>query len=524
MSVAPLLGLTLILFGQPAAPAAAPSATPTPAAKSTPMVLTIDDVARLASKQNRSIQQAQQAIAAAKAALSHAVASGSYSLSASAGVTALGPIPSVTIPISPTQNETFKLVPDLEWNATLTLLQPVTHGGALYWQQEVAKQGVDAAVYKRDATELQVTSLARQLFLQVIQAQQLENVAAENVSRAAAHLQDARARVRAGTAPGYDAIRAEADVENANNGLVAAHAAVEQTLAVLKTLLVINVQTPVQLKAPTPGAPMKIDVTEAIKASVAHRPEVRAVDVAYKIAQMRVHLADAAKGTNVDAVATYTRQASSGFGGIGEQWTVGLQASRSIFDHGATRAAVKEAEANARSAEEAARATREQIAQQVYQACVSLRQATEQIVDAEKGAKAAEEAMRIADLSYREGVATPVQVTDARAALIAAHANLVNARFGYELAVVALQAATGVSIQALVTGSATSPTEPEPSASTGAQKPAPSPAAKPAETAKPEASVKPAAAAQPAKAAPAAGGSETSALSGRYMTASVPGR
>jgi outer membrane protein TolC len=439
MSTLALLGISLLVFGQPAA---APAVS----------VLTIDDAARLASQQNRSLSEAQEAIAAAQAALRQAKAQEGYTLSASASVMRVGPTATISIPDGTGGSVSFQLTPPVQWSAQLTLLQPITRGGAFYWQEVLARQGIDIATYQRDATRLLVTSSARQLFLQVVEAQQLEQVAAENVSRAAAHLQDARARVDAGTAPGYDAIRAEADVENANNGLVAAHAAVDQTLAVLKTLLVLDVTKPLRLESPKTQGQITLDVADAIKASAAHRPEVRAVDAAYRLAETRVRLADTAKKPDVNAVATYGRQAASSFGGTSESWSIGVQATQLIFDHGLTRAMVQQAEANARSADLSAKQTREQIAQQVYQAWVALRQAAEQIVDAEKGAAAAEEAMRIADLSYREGVSTPVQVTDARTALISAHANLVNARFGYELARVALEAATGVSIDDLASG------------------------------------------------------------------------
>jgi outer membrane protein TolC len=461
MSPAPILGVLLVFCGQPAEKPAAPEA----------MVLTIDDAARLAAEKNRTVLQAQEGIAAAQAALRQAKAVQSYSLRGTATVTALGPTPSVTFPIGNGQSQTIKLAPNLNWQAQLTLAQPVTRGGAFYWQEALARQGIDAATFQRDAQLLQVTSSVRQLFLQVLQAQQLEQVAAENVSRAATHLQEARARVEAGTAPGYDAIRAEADVENANNGLVAAHGAVEQGLAALKTLLVIDVMAPVRLESPKPGAAASVDVADAIRASGAHRPEVRAVDTALRMAQTRVRLADTAKNPNVDVFATYSREASSGFGGIGWGWTVGVQASQLIFDHGLTRAQVQEAQAAVRQADEAAKQTREGIALQVYQAWVSLRQAAEQITDGEKGAAAAEEAMRIADLSYREGVATPVQVTDARTALLAAHANLVNARFGYELARVALEYATGMPLADLTSGGAK--TGLAPAAGEAAPKPAP---------------------------------------------------
>lgn len=451
MRAAPLWVCAMVLICLPAAGQEAAAPTAAQAAEE-PVVLTIDDAVALALRQNRTVLQAEEAVAAARAALDQARAAQGWTLAGSATVAAMRPTSSFRMQLPTGEPIEVILTPSTAWQLGLTATQPLYHGDRLYLQELMARLGLDRAALERDATARQVARDVRQLFLTVIQAQQLEQVAAENVSRAARHLQDARARVEAGAAPGYDVIQAEAQVANANDGLVAARAAVEKALGALKTLLALDVLKPVRLQPPSGGGYIEVDAAEAIKAALAHRPELAAIERAVRMAETSVRLARAISKPTIDLFARYQKQSTTGFGGHDWNWTFGVQASTLIFDHGLTRASVQQAEADLRRAQEMQRQAREAVALEVYRACVSLREARERIAAAEKGVLQAEEAMRIADLRYQEGVSAPVEVTDARAALISARANLVNARFAYEQAKVALEHAIGLPLEEFLRG------------------------------------------------------------------------
>ncbi|MCX7600023.1 MAG: TolC family protein [Armatimonadetes bacterium] len=416
------------------------------------MLLTIDEAVALALRQNRNVLQAEEAVAAARAALDQARALQGWTLAGSARVAAMGPTSSFRMQLPTGAPIEITLTPNTAWQLGLTATQPLYHGGKLYLQELMARLGLDRATLERDATARQVARDVRQLFLTVVQAQQLEQVAAENVSRAARHLQDARARVEAGVAPGFDVVQAEAQVANANDGLVAARAAVEKALGALKTLLAVDVLKPVRLQPPSAEEYIEVDEAGAIRAALAHRPELAAIERAVRMAETSVRLAQATSKPSIDLFAQYQKQSTEGFGGHDWNWTLGVQASKLIFDHGLTRASVQQAEAELRRVREMQRQAQEAVALEVYQACVSLREAGEKIAAAEKGVLQAEEAMRIADLRYQEGVSTPVEVTDARTALVSARANLVNARFAYEQAKIALQYAIGMPLEEFLQG------------------------------------------------------------------------
>lgn len=427
-----------------------------------PLVLDMDGAVRMALEQNRSVKRAAEAVEEAQAALRQALAVQRFTVSTSATVARQGPSSAIEFPVGEGRSVSITTVPAMSWNLGVTAAQPLYHGGRLYYQELLASLGVDTARIGVERERQDVGHATRSLFLAVLQAQQLERVAAENVSRAARHLQDARARVEAETAPGYDVIRAEAEVANANDGLVAARAAVERSLAVLKTLLSVEVMRQVQLQAPEPGDDVQAEPSEAIARGLRERPEVAAADKAILLADAGIGLARATNKPSVDMFANFQKVSNKGFGGHDWSWMLGLQASHLLFDHGLTRAAVDEAASRKAQAEETAKQVREAVALEVYQAWVSLGEARERIEAAEQGVAQAEEAMRIADLRYQQDVGTPVEVTDARAALIAARANLVNARFAYEQARVDLEYATGTPVSAEPLGDVTQDAGAEP--------------------------------------------------------------
>ncbi|MCD6351965.1 MAG: TolC family protein [Armatimonadetes bacterium] len=415
-----------------------------------PVTLTMQDAVQLALQQNRTVLKAAAAVKEAQAALDQARAAQRFTLSGEARIARQAPASSLTMPVSPSQVERIDILPAMSWNLGLTAVKPLYHGGQLYYQKQLASLGLDTARLSQRRERQDVGRQVRTLFLQALQAQEMERVAAENVSRAARHLQDAQARVEAQVAPGFDVIRAEAEVANANDGLVAARAAVDNILAALKTLLAIDVTREVKLQAPELGGEVEADPADAIAKALRQRPEVAAADKAVRLAEAQIGLARATNNPSVDLFANYSKVSTSGFAGHDWNWMIGLQAKQLIFDNGLERSAVKQAEAKKAQAEETAKQIREAVALEVYQAWVNLKAARERIAAAEKGVAQAEEAMRIADLRYREGVGPAVEVTDARAALIAARSNLVNARFAYEQAKVELEYATGRPIDEFV--------------------------------------------------------------------------
>ena len=161
-----------------------------------PLVLSIDDAVSMALEQNRSVRRSAQAVEEAMAALRRTQAYQGVRLDSNAQVSAQGPSSEINFPLPSGGSRSITTIPSLSWSFGLTVSQPIYHGGQLYYQERLAALGLDTARIEQQRQQQAVVRDVRSLFLSVVHSQQLERVAAENVSRSMRHLQDARARVQ----------------------------------------------------------------------------------------------------------------------------------------------------------------------------------------------------------------------------------------------------------------------------------------------------------------------------------------
>ena len=144
-------------------------------------------------------------------------------------------------------------------------------------------------------------------------------------------------------------------------------------------------------------------------------------------------LARAQHGVNVNLIGGYDRQGASGIVGDGS-WSVTLQASKPISDGGASRSKEQQAMIQAEQAATAVEKLHDSIAREVWEAYLRLEEAKSHMQTTTSTVELAEEALRISEVRYEAGLATPVEVSDARVALTGARTNHVNAVYGYQLA------------------------------------------------------------------------------------------
>jgi len=104
---------------------------------------------------------------------------------------------------------------------------------------------------------------------------------------------------------------------------------------------------------------------------------------------------------------------------------------------------VKEARAQLRQNEVSLRDTEERVLLQIKQAIFSLEDAAKAVAARQASVKEAQEALRLAELSFREGVRKQVEVLYAQRALASAEATYANAVYGHEVAQLQLEQATG---------------------------------------------------------------------------------
>ena len=131
-------------------------------------------------------------------------------------------------------------------------------------------------------------------------------------------------------------------------------------------------------------------------------------------------------------------------GGFHNQFSVGLSAVWSLFDNGYTAGRVAEARAGVRQAELGVEQLKNGIELQVRQAYLNVNEASARVGAAEHLVQLADENLRLAQVRYRGGVSTALELQDAELRDSAAHQTLAGAQAALRQGVVQVRFSAGL--------------------------------------------------------------------------------
>lgn len=311
--------------------------------------------------------------------------------------------------------------------------------------------GVAGAKSLQSASSRQVAAamndaeaVAKSAFFQVLKAEEFVSVAREQLTAAKEHLRVSEQQYEAGRVAKFDVIRFQSEVSAAEQALIQANNGVSLAKARFNFALARDTGTPVELAKPTGWPQVSRNMQDLIEIARQSRPEVLAamdvVDYQAKYRQAR----EREGWPSLNVTANYSRDPDpSGFGSSQDTASATAFFSFPVFDGGLTRARVRQAKAE----EDKARNWLSQVVLavevEVRQEFLNVEAAKKLIESTEKNVEVAREALRLAELRYREGVGTPVEVADATAAFTRARTAHVNAVYDYWDAVARLQRAVG---------------------------------------------------------------------------------
>jgi outer membrane protein len=183
------------------------------------------------------------------------------------------------------------------------------------------------------------------------------------------------------------------------------------------------------------------DLKDALDEAFATRPDIRRQEALVRGARLSVSLAriDQRPQFNVIGGGDYGSHDSQ----TGLSWSIYGTLSQTLFDGGATKAAVARAEADVRSAEAQLARLKQNLEFEVESAWWNLRESAEAIASAEAGRTEARAALEAAETRYAGNVGILLEVTDAQVKADDADVSLVKAYYDYNVALADLQRATG---------------------------------------------------------------------------------
>ncbi|MCP2621222.1 TolC family protein, partial [Candidatus Aminicenantes bacterium AC-334-E05] len=355
------------------------------------------------------------------------------------------------IPGMPSRRVTIDFTKDYQF--TLNFTQPLFTSGKLYYSYNQAKYNLELTKEIERQARQQVIFEVKRAFFGCLLAREFVKVSREAVELAEKHLTTVKNLYEVGMASQFDLLRAEVRLANLKPQLIKAKNNYESALLGLKTILGIDINTPIELKGKLEYEPFEIDLEQCMEIALENRPELIQLNYQEKIGEQMLKLAKVYNFPTLSIVGNYNiwgNELSLDKDKWQNYYNINLVLSIPIFSGFLTSAKIGQSKAFLKEIKLNKKALIENIKLEVRQAILKIKEAKETLESQEKNVEQAMESVRIAELNYSEGLATSLDVSSAQVALTQAKTNYTQALFDYAVALAQIEKAIGYDLSKIV--------------------------------------------------------------------------
>ena len=281
-------------------------------------------------------------------------------------------------------------------------------------------------------------------------SQELERISEAAVAQAERFLEQERLRERSGAASELEVLRAEVALANLRPQLVSSRNTAEIATLDLKRLVNVPATQPLELTTP-----LEVPSADALRATadsledLSHRASVAAAERMVRMRELGVRIARGAFFPDIRVSMNYGRVAFPtdpfSFNGLQwrTDWSATLGVSIPIFDGLRRNAQLDQAQTQLSNSRLQLAQLREGVQLQYQQATGERRRAQEAIAARQTTVTQAQRVYDLTVLRYERGLATQLEVSDARLALLQARTNLAQALSDFYVAEATVTRALG---------------------------------------------------------------------------------
>ena len=333
------------------------------------------------------------------------------------------------------------------YSAGLRVTQPVFAGGSIPARLNAAKlfslivdQTVQAAVQDLIYT-------ATHAYYDVLLNQHLLQISADAVRSAQAHLDSVKQRRKGGVASDFDVLRAEVELSNFQAELIRNRNAINMAKTQLLKIMGVSQDSDFTLSDELVYVSSEMTKEEAIEAAYRSRPDLfsREFDIKYQkellgIARSRYWPFISGYYDNNWSKPDPDNRTEIEWGHL---WQVGVMATLPIFDGLSREGEIIAQKARVRQAQIDLIDAEETTLFELTKALLSIEDAKEFVESQSLNLNRAKEGLRLAEVGYKQGTNTQVEMIDAQAALTTARVNHYQAIYSHIIAKLDLQKAMG---------------------------------------------------------------------------------
>jgi len=334
--------------------------------------------------------------------------------------------------------------PITNWRTNLVGSVPLFLGGRNLFGYQEAELSRQMAEQGRTQTEQQIIFNVVRAYATVLLAREAQTTVAASVRTAEATLDTADARYGSGLVVASDVLAAKVRLARLREEAVAAANQVRLSRLTLNEAMGVPLDRDYRVAgALTLPAPIA-DRAEGLETLARNaRPEYRQAELETQRLEKEVLRTKGALLPTLHFLGNYeinnNNIASNGQG----SWAVGVVLNLNLFNGGADRARIVEAQANYQKALAQKERLGNSIGLEVHDAFLALETARDRVTVAEGAVSQAEESLRIVRDRYESGLTTIVELLDSEMALTAARTNIVRALYDATVAQASLDLALG---------------------------------------------------------------------------------
>jgi outer membrane protein TolC len=287
----------------------------------------------------------------------------------------------------------------------------------------------------------------KRAFYGILLARKFVDAAREAVDVAEKLHKNIEVQYEVGLASKFDLLRSEVQVANLKPQLIRAENNLKVAKLNLKNILGMDQSQPVEVEGELTYQPVDPELESALETAMKNRPELKQFRLQKKVAGEAVNIARSSGLPSVSISGQYNYWADQ-LNFKEDNWSdfysLNLMVNIPIFNGLAAHARVAQAKSALKELDFNQKGLVDQIRFEVRQAVLNLEEARQSLMSQEKNVDQAQESLRIAELNYKEGMVTVLDVQQAQTALAQAKTNYSQALYDYVVAQAELQKAMGV--------------------------------------------------------------------------------
>ncbi|MGA1278301.1 MAG: TolC family protein [Candidatus Kapaibacteriota bacterium] len=413
----------------------------------------LQDAIEIGLNQSKMLAIGKEKIKAADARIDEVKASRLPALKFLTGYTRLSDVPPFIVSLPFPGTTPFTIAPVILDNYVMKLsaAQPLFTGFKLENLEESAMYASKAASSDFDKDKLELISMIKIQYWNLVKAKQFMMVASENVAMLKVHEQDIQKLQKVGMAQLSDLLKIQVQLSEAEYRVIEAKNQMQLAMLGLNNTLRLPLETQLEAIDNPKEIMVEIPLQTMVDKAFSVRPDLKASELRVKAGETQVNVAKSSWYPQVSAFAEYNYNnpnmrivpARSQFD---QTWSAGIQVSMDLWNWGLNSAQSRQAEAQLAQAMDASALTREAIHIEVMQSYTLMKQAVDKIPVTESSIKQAEEQVRVMNAKFASGNAIMTDILDAETALLAAKMNRVQAVIDLEIAKVKLEKSIGITL------------------------------------------------------------------------------